>query len=950
MTLARRRRGLAAPGTAIAVRDIVEDIAAGAAENKLVVRRAKTILISNDKKIVRLSFIDEPGIEFDVRVLDKLPKAVGQLVDVAVRDGMEFSIWAVIGDTEIVGDVPKTPPGATPATGAGALALASSGGAITATWGIVEEASHYELIYSQTETFDPVHPSTRTQVVNGNSWSLVGLKAGDIWYFQVRAVNVKGPGPWSATVSATVKDFEPSDGIAPTDSPAVTVTPSLHMLSATWAPQPNKDLVTYEVHMSTVSGFVPDATTLLGETVGTFWVTTKTPAGADLVNGTTYFIRLVAKDPDGKAVPGIQGSGAPQFVDLGEAGGLLPSPSLTGDGVVPTAPGTPVVTNGIGYLYLTWPPSSSVDPPTYEVHVSTVAGFAPDANTLSFTTTSRFGFLRKQGPGVSGAPLDYGVTYFIKIRGVDRDGAGPYSPEVSGVTVRTNTADLQVGAIAVGSAIIADLAVDGAKIADAAISTAKIGDLQVATAKIAELGVTNAKIKDLTASKITTDVMQATLTITGRIITSTGTARVEVNSSGFFAYDANGTATVSINTNGSAAFTGNITATTLNVGGANINGNANITGTLSGGTISGSLISGGTVRGAVFQTSAGANRTEVSEGSGNDIRFHNDGNSANGFINGYARTNPWTGVNSGGISIVTAAFSDTAAKFELHGGTTPYFTMNGQLSVSGGGISVGNGHRISGGSVKVGDPNVTGHIDFFTNSILNSYSARIIAHGGNNNNASATINIECASLQWNGTTLATATNHNHSVDHSYAYTGFSYLTDAPLYFRTSGDANHRIEYDQFGGGRDGPDIRGHAHYGIIINSYSSTGYIGRWDSGGLVIKGAYATTSLRETKNDIEPLRNADPAFRDKVKALKPVKYKRADVAHIPGRADKVHFGLVAEEVERVFPELCAYEDDGTLVGLEYGALTVPLLEMVQQLIAEVDQLRTDMNAVKPTP
>lgn len=348
-----RQRSLASKDIATRMRDVQERIAQDIADGKLIIRRAYVDSIAADKKSIQARFIDEPGTYFNVPVYDKLPTHINQQVEIAIRDRMQVSIWSIIGNTEVVGTVPSDPPPPTPESGVGALSLASSGSAITATWAILKDADRYVLQYSMSPVFDPTHPTTKSEEVSANTYTVSGLTPHEVWYFRVRGVNVAGPGLWSGKVSIAVSELAAPDGMPPGNSPAVTVTPGLHMLTAKWPVQVNADPVVYEVHIGTVSGFIPDATTKLGETSGTFWITTADAAGNRLVSGTTYFIRVIAKDVDGAAVPGIQGSGSPQVVDLGEAGGVLPSPQIAPDGVVPTAPGAPVVTSGIGYLYLT---------------------------------------------------------------------------------------------------------------------------------------------------------------------------------------------------------------------------------------------------------------------------------------------------------------------------------------------------------------------------------------------------------------------------------------------------------------------------------------------------------------------------------------------------------------------------------------------------------------------
>lgn len=107
-----------------------------------------------------------------------------------------------------------------------------------------------------------------------------------------------------------------SDGDAPASSPLPEALPGVEAIYVRWTPIVNADTVTYEVHISLTSGFTPDSTTKAGETVGSIF-TIKTLPGAPPADpsqpdprvftfGTTYYIKIVAKDDDGSAAPSTQ--------------------------------------------------------------------------------------------------------------------------------------------------------------------------------------------------------------------------------------------------------------------------------------------------------------------------------------------------------------------------------------------------------------------------------------------------------------------------------------------------------------------------------------------------------------------------------------------------------------------------------------------------------------------
>lgn len=111
----------------------------------------------------------------------------------------------------------------------------------------------------------------------------------------------------------TIDGDQVHDGAAPSSSPdAPTVTSGVGYLYVQWDHIVNVDPVTYEVHLSSTTGFTPTSATLIGETPSNrFFARTVGPGagGGALVYGTTYYVKIRAKDADGSANAGTQGSG-----------------------------------------------------------------------------------------------------------------------------------------------------------------------------------------------------------------------------------------------------------------------------------------------------------------------------------------------------------------------------------------------------------------------------------------------------------------------------------------------------------------------------------------------------------------------------------------------------------------------------------------------------------------
>jgi hypothetical protein len=95
--------------------------------------------------------------------------------------------------------------------------------------------------------------------------------------------------------------------------------------------------------------------------------------------------------------------------------------------------------------------------------------------------------------------------------------------------------------------------------------------------------------------------------------------------------------------------------------------------------------------------------------------------------------------------------------------------------------------------------------------------------------------------------------------------------------------------------------------------------------------------SSRRVKQDIEEV---DPAIADRLLALHPVAFRyREHVAVDPDTPPE--FGLIAEEVAEVFPELVIFGDDGQPVTVKYHLLSSLLLGEVQRLHARLQAVES---------
>ncbi|HEY9480892.1 MAG TPA: tail fiber domain-containing protein [Candidatus Paceibacterota bacterium] len=137
--------------------------------------------------------------------------------------------------------------------------------------------------------------------------------------------------------------------------------------------------------------------------------------------------------------------------------------------------------------------------------------------------------------------------------------------------------------------------------------------------------------------------------------------------------------------------------------------------------------------------------------------------------------------------------------------------------------------------------------------------------------------------------------------------------------------------------------------GMILNSGGATnallvpyGNVGvgktpsyKLDIAGNVGATAYFYTSDRSLKTDIKPLSDA----LANVLALQGVSFtwKKDGVKSI---------GLIAQDVEKVFPEL-VHEDGAGLKSVQYGNLVAPLVEAIKEQQKEIESLKAEIQFLK---
>lgn len=417
--------------------------------------------------------------------------------------------------------------------------------ALIVTWSPVSNNDPvvYEVHVSATSGFTP-GPATKVAEIQGTMvWVRrlpdgTPLQYGTTYYVRLIAKDLDGSASASPQASGQILKVvntdtdladvgqalaagqHVSDGAPPASSPTPTVRSAISALIVTWSPVANNDPVTYEVHVSATSGFTPGPSTKVAEMQGTMVWVRRLADGSPLQYGTTYYVKLVAKDLDGAAPASAQASGQILKVvstdtDLADVGQALAAGQHVSDGSPPASSPAPTVRSAISALIVSWTPVTNNDPVTYEVHVSATSGFTPSSTTKVMEVAGTLVWVRRLADGT---PLQYGTTYYVKLVAKDLDGAAAPSVEASGQVSQITSPDIAANQV-LANHIAADQ-IQASHIAAGAVTASELAAGAVTTDKLAAAAVTSDKIAAdailanhiaagaVTASEIAADAVQ----------------------------------------------------------------------------------------------------------------------------------------------------------------------------------------------------------------------------------------------------------------------------------------------------------------------------------------------------------------------------------------------------------------------------------------------------------
>ena len=122
---------------------------------------------------------------------------------------------------------------------------------------------------------------------------------------------------------------------------------------------------------------------------------------------------------------------------------------------------------------------------------------------------------------------------------------------------------------------------------------------------------------------------------------------------------------------------------------------------------------------------------------------------------------------------------------------------------------------------------------------------------------------------------------------------------------------------------------------LILGSASKIGVGTATPSTELHVVGTITETSMREMKTNISNLENILPS----VLQMQGVKFDWKDE-----EKTKDNYGFIAEDVEKIFPNLITYDAKGKPEGIQYTKMTAVLLEAIKEQQEQIEELKSKLN------
>lgn len=244
---------------------------------------------------------------------------------------------------------------------------------------------------------------------------------------------------WSSPINVTGGDTTPPPAVT-----GVVVATGLDSLSIRWDESTASDVAAgagvYEVEVDDDADF---SSVINRVRTGNTQISIN-----GLPRETTYYVRVRAVDAsklEGPWSETVQATTA-----------AFPPPPEPSDGNAPPAVASaPVLRGGLGFFAVRFEPVQNFDAVTYEVHLSTSAGFTPTESTKVAETMGNSAVIIRSD-SASGA-LQYDTDYFAKIVARDLDGPAEPSPVSAPSRLsRTSADDIEAGTFTRGNFMIGE--------------------------------------------------------------------------------------------------------------------------------------------------------------------------------------------------------------------------------------------------------------------------------------------------------------------------------------------------------------------------------------------------------------------------------------------------------------------------------------------------------------
>ena len=103
----------------------------------------------------------------------------------------------------------------------------------------------------------------------------------------------------------------------------------------------------------------------------------------------------------------------------------------------------------------------------------------------------------------------------------------------------------------------------------------------------------------------------------------------------------------------------------------------------------------------------------------------------------------------------------------------------------------------------------------------------------------------------------------------------------------------------------------------------------------LTVTDTLTELSQREMKTNIEPIENILPAV---------LQMQGVSFDWKKDKNEKNHYGFIAEDVEKILPNLVSHNEEGKAQGIQYSKMTAVLLEAIKEQQIQIDELKAKLN------